>query len=201
MACAGQQKMAFLGYSPLPPNLVQEDFDAIGRLNGGVRAPDGPGRHLQEPLCRRPDPAARRAGSSPGRPARPQGCGVKRRTPAIGRRQGGSSAAGRDGRDGRRAGASGGTGAGSGSAGRPGGAPRASPRRRSPPATRVVNGHIVKSLDAGPSKFAAGRRPVSASKGHRRYPGARIAHLGAGRRAASSSGIPLIGVVPQAAVG
>ena len=28
--------MALLGYSPLPPNLVQEDFDAIGRLNGGV---------------------------------------------------------------------------------------------------------------------------------------------------------------------
>jgi phosphate transport system substrate-binding protein len=35
MACAGQEKMALLGYSPLPPNLVQEDFNAIGRLNGG----------------------------------------------------------------------------------------------------------------------------------------------------------------------
>jgi phosphate transport system substrate-binding protein len=35
LACAGQQKMALLGYSPLPPNLVQEDFDAVGRLNGG----------------------------------------------------------------------------------------------------------------------------------------------------------------------
>jgi len=34
LACAGQQKMALLGYSPLPPNLVQEDFDAVGRLNG-----------------------------------------------------------------------------------------------------------------------------------------------------------------------
>src|SRR6202034_3679982 len=39
LACAGQQKMALLGYSPLPPNLVQEDFDAIGRLNGGVEPP------------------------------------------------------------------------------------------------------------------------------------------------------------------
>ena len=39
MACAGQQQMATLGYSPLPPNLVQEDFDAIGRLNGGVEPP------------------------------------------------------------------------------------------------------------------------------------------------------------------
>jgi phosphate transport system substrate-binding protein len=35
LACAGQQKMALLGYSPLPPNLVQEDFDAVGRMNGG----------------------------------------------------------------------------------------------------------------------------------------------------------------------
>jgi phosphate transport system substrate-binding protein len=39
MACAGQAKMALLGYSPLPPNLVQEDFNAIGRLNGGVQPP------------------------------------------------------------------------------------------------------------------------------------------------------------------
>jgi phosphate transport system substrate-binding protein len=39
VACAGQEKMALLGYSPLPPNLVQEDFNAIGRLNGGVQPP------------------------------------------------------------------------------------------------------------------------------------------------------------------
>ncbi len=35
LACAGQDQMAQLGYSPLPPNLVQEDFNAIGRLPGG----------------------------------------------------------------------------------------------------------------------------------------------------------------------
>ena len=39
LACAGQEKMALLGYSPLPPNLVQEDFNAIGRLNGGQEPP------------------------------------------------------------------------------------------------------------------------------------------------------------------
>ncbi len=39
MACGGQARMANLGYSPLPPNLVQEDFDAIGRMNGGVQPP------------------------------------------------------------------------------------------------------------------------------------------------------------------
>ncbi len=41
LACDGQEKMALLGYSPLPPNLVQEDFNAIGRLNGG-RQPSPP---------------------------------------------------------------------------------------------------------------------------------------------------------------
>jgi len=39
IACAGQEKMALLGYSPLPPNLVQDDFDAVGRLNGGQEPP------------------------------------------------------------------------------------------------------------------------------------------------------------------
>ncbi len=39
MACAGQQNMSTIGYSPLPPNLVEEDFLAIGRLNGGKQPP------------------------------------------------------------------------------------------------------------------------------------------------------------------
>ena len=39
LACAGQEKMALLGYSPLPPILVEEDFAAIGRMNGGVQPP------------------------------------------------------------------------------------------------------------------------------------------------------------------
>ncbi len=39
LACAGQEKMALLGYSPLPANLVQEDFDAIGRMPGGQQPP------------------------------------------------------------------------------------------------------------------------------------------------------------------
>ena len=39
LACAGQVKMAELGYSPLPTNLVQEDFDAVGRLTGGRQPP------------------------------------------------------------------------------------------------------------------------------------------------------------------
>ena len=39
LACGGQEKMATLGYSPLPPVLVQEDFNAIGRMNGGQQPP------------------------------------------------------------------------------------------------------------------------------------------------------------------
>ena len=39
LACAGQEPMATLGYSPLPPNLVQQDFAAIGPITGGVEPP------------------------------------------------------------------------------------------------------------------------------------------------------------------
>jgi phosphate transport system substrate-binding protein len=39
VGCAGQDQMAQLGYSPLPPNLVQDDFNDIGRLNGGQEPP------------------------------------------------------------------------------------------------------------------------------------------------------------------
>ena len=34
IACQGQQSAGQLGYSPLPPNLVQADFDAVKRLTG-----------------------------------------------------------------------------------------------------------------------------------------------------------------------
>ena len=39
MACAGQETMSSLGYAPLPPALVEADFAAIGRMNGGVQPP------------------------------------------------------------------------------------------------------------------------------------------------------------------
>ena len=34
LACAGQKAAGVLGYSPLPPNLVQADFAAVGRITG-----------------------------------------------------------------------------------------------------------------------------------------------------------------------
>jgi phosphate transport system substrate-binding protein len=39
VACLGQSKMAQLGYSPIPPNLVEDDFQAAGRLPGGTTPP------------------------------------------------------------------------------------------------------------------------------------------------------------------
>jgi phosphate transport system substrate-binding protein len=36
VACQGQRQAGQLGYTPLPPNLVQDDFDAIGRINGAA---------------------------------------------------------------------------------------------------------------------------------------------------------------------
>ena len=39
LACAGQEDMSELGYSPLPVTLVQDDFAAIGRINGAVQPP------------------------------------------------------------------------------------------------------------------------------------------------------------------
>jgi phosphate ABC transporter phosphate-binding protein len=39
IACDGQQESAVLGYSPLPPNLVQDVFDAVGRIPGAPAPP------------------------------------------------------------------------------------------------------------------------------------------------------------------
>lgn len=42
LACRGQQAAGQLGYSPLPPNLVEDDFEAVDRINGAARAPATP---------------------------------------------------------------------------------------------------------------------------------------------------------------
>jgi hypothetical protein len=41
-ACEGQQAAGKLGYSPLPPNLVEDDFQAIDRISGAAKAPAYP---------------------------------------------------------------------------------------------------------------------------------------------------------------
>jgi phosphate transport system substrate-binding protein len=49
IACAGQREAAPLGYSPLPPNLVQDDFDAVNRLPGHPTPPPLDYQHCPNP--------------------------------------------------------------------------------------------------------------------------------------------------------
>ena len=49
MACAGQATVSQLGYSPLPLNLVVDDFNAIGRINGGMQPPAPTASNCQNP--------------------------------------------------------------------------------------------------------------------------------------------------------
>lgn len=49
VACLGQSKMASLGYSPLPPNLVEDDFQAAGRLPGGTEPPPPTAQNCANP--------------------------------------------------------------------------------------------------------------------------------------------------------
>jgi phosphate transport system substrate-binding protein len=48
-ACAGQQAAGQLGYSPLPPNLVQEDLNGIARITGAAAPPK-----LSASTCKNP---------------------------------------------------------------------------------------------------------------------------------------------------
>lgn len=49
VACLGQAKMDALGYVPLPPNLVEDDFQAAGRLPGGTEPPPPTAQNCANP--------------------------------------------------------------------------------------------------------------------------------------------------------
>jgi ABC-type phosphate transport system substrate-binding protein len=49
LACRGQQAAGQLGYSPIPANLVQIDFDAIKRINGAAAPPPLDAAHCPNP--------------------------------------------------------------------------------------------------------------------------------------------------------
>ncbi len=49
VACRGQSQMASLGYSPLPANLVEDDFQAAGRLPGGTTPPPPNAQNCDNP--------------------------------------------------------------------------------------------------------------------------------------------------------
>jgi phosphate transport system substrate-binding protein len=54
VACLGQASMADLGYSPLPPRLVEIDFEAAGRLPGGTTPPPPTAANCQNPTMTGP---------------------------------------------------------------------------------------------------------------------------------------------------
>lgn len=49
IACAGQRRAAPLGYSPLPPNLIKADMDAVNRLPGHPQTPPLDYQHCPNP--------------------------------------------------------------------------------------------------------------------------------------------------------
>ena len=108
MACAGQRNMASIGYSPLPPNLVQADFNAIGRLNGGQQPPPPTAANCKNPYVDGTTPL-------PGEPVVPGVGGGGLVLVAPGTQAGGGSAGGAaSSHSAGGAGGAGGAGAGSG---------------------------------------------------------------------------------------
>ena len=71
MVCAGQQKAAQLGYSPLPQNLVQDAFNVVQKIPGHVNPP--PINQCDNPTIKGtfttknspPPPPSRQAGRGP----------------------------------------------------------------------------------------------------------------------------------------
>lgn len=158
LACAGQDQMATLGYSPLPPNLVQEDFDAIGRLNGGVQPPPVSAATCKNPYVDGQIPL-------PGEPTivGQSGGGTTGVISSLGATSqdtsGGHGGAGSLG--------SGGAGSGSGSKGSGSGSGSSKLTAAETAAGDVVaaNGQIAKSLKGGTNQFLRADGLVSALRG------------------------------------
>jgi phosphate transport system substrate-binding protein len=149
LACAGQDKMALLGYSPLPPNLVQEDFDAIGRLPGGKEPPK-----VSPSDC--PNPYVDGQTPLPGEPAivGQAGGGVTPTTTAVAASAGsGSAGAGAGGSEGSGSGSGSGAGSGAGTGSGSGSSAGSSAGSATTGLTqaqiaqgyRIVNGQVVKT--------------------------------------------------------
>jgi phosphate transport system substrate-binding protein len=49
IACLGQQSAELKGYSPIPPNLVADDFAAVNRINGAATLPPPTGANCANP--------------------------------------------------------------------------------------------------------------------------------------------------------
>jgi phosphate transport system substrate-binding protein len=154
LACAGQEKMALLGYSPLPPNLVNEDFDAIGRLNGGQQPPPATAANCKNPYVDGETPL-------PGEPAIAGQAGggvVAPTTTATGATSAGSAGAAGSGHG------VAGSAANSGTSGTAGGGATALTSEQIAQGYTVVNGQIVQKIGAGgPNRFLRADALVAAT--------------------------------------
>ncbi len=157
LACAGQEKMASLGYSPLPPNLVQEDFDAIGRLNGGVQPPPVSAATCKNPYVDGEIPL-------PGEPQVPGQPGGGITTTTLGALATHSAGPGGS----TSAGSSAGSSSGGSSTGSTSGSSQSElSAQLAAKGYTIVNGQIVRSLDSGsgPSKYLRADDVVAALGG------------------------------------
>ena len=168
LACAGQEKMALLGYSPLPPNLVSDDFAAVGRLPGGVEPPPPTAANCKNPYVDGETPL-------PGEPVvqgqSGGGVGVPVTVPGLGGSAGAGAGAGGSGAAGSAAKGAGKSGSGSGSGSDSGSGSGAGTAAGGLTAAqiaagyRVVNGQVVKtSACEGVDKFTCATALVNASK-------------------------------------
>ncbi len=165
LACAGQQQMALLGYSPLPPNLVNEDFDAVGRLNGGQQPPPATAANCKNPYVDGQTPL-------PGEPAIAGQAGGGIVTPTTTASAAATKSSGA-------AGASSGAGTGAGAGGGPGSSTGSGADSASSAGSEgstgltaaqiaagdsVVNGHVVKKACAGAKRFVCANELLAATK-------------------------------------
>ena len=162
LACAGQEKMALLGYSPLPPNLVIEDFDAIGRMNGGQQPPPPTPANCKNPYVDGETPL-------PGEPAitGQSGGGVTTTTGAPGgvSGSGGSVASGAGGSTSSGGSGTGANSSGSGSSGSGNGATAGLSAAQIAAGDVIVNGKVVHRLDVGgPNRFLRADALVAATR-------------------------------------
>lgn len=90
IACAGQRRAAPLGYSPLPPNLIQADFDAVNRLPGHPQTPPLDYQHCPNPTLAGTNggvsapPAASAPVAAPEQNAAPAGAATQADAPTLG---------------------------------------------------------------------------------------------------------------------
>ncbi len=161
LACAGQSTLP-RGYAPLPPNLVDEDYAAIGRLNGASKYPaptpgncKNPYVDGQTPLPGEPCIVGQPCHSVPIGSTTTTGPGSS--TTGAGGGGGGGGAGG--------TGGTGGSGTTGGTGGRGGSTTVGLTAQQIKEGLRVVDGHVVRGIDAEGTAFTRADRLLAATEG------------------------------------